>query len=271
MGIVGGMGPAASIRLEELIYQKDAERIELHGCDGFLTDSWHTPFLMYNNPRIPNCCRAACGLGPSPMQALVDSTAALQRAGADAVTFCCTTAYAWKDQVARQVPGILILDLLQIVAQKVASARHHRVGLLDVDGTHCAGRFLQALRRYDLQVVLPTPREQAQLMEAVADLKLGVDPYDGPVDTLVDIIEHMMERERVTAIVLGCTEIAASLGCTNDKPQQMEYFDSLDILANEIVLRTNNHDFVSSTDGNEKINNTMVPSEMNKERMLECA
>lgn len=239
IGVVGGIGPSASLRLEEIINQKDNLRLRQQASKqklGFLADSFHTPLLVYNNPQIPNNNRAALGLGPSPVPALVDSCRALQKAGADTVAFCCTTAYAFEPEIAQQ-PGVPpILDLLQLIAQTVEKDGHTKVGLLDVDGTLVSGKFQRRLEDHSIEVVLPKPEEQEQIMEVVSDLKIG------SMDTvvkLIDIIQLLVDQEGVSAVILGCTELATAVGYlpVSSLPD-IEYYDSLSILADEIIRRS---------------------------------
>mmetsp|Transcript_62782 Transcript_62782/g.93351 ORF Transcript_62782/g.93351 Transcript_62782/m.93351 type:complete len:319 (+) Transcript_62782:196-1152(+) len=228
VGVVGGIGPAASVRLQDIIVKKDSLRCKNKGFtreNGFLADSHHTPLLVFNNPQIPNNNRGALGIGPSPVDALVDSASALQRAGADAVAFACTTAYTWKDIVSAR-SGVHILDLLQLVAKKVVMSGCKRVGLLDVDGTHASGRFKACLEEHGIEVVLPWKSEQKMIMNVVADIKMGVSAADGPLETLVEIVTQLVKRDGVSAVILGCTEVSSALGTATNRPD-ITYFDSL--------------------------------------------
>uniref|UniRef100_A0A7S4QP64 Aspartate racemase n=2 Tax=Ditylum brightwellii TaxID=49249 RepID=A0A7S4QP64_9STRA len=238
VGVVGGIGPAASVRLQQLVVSKDSRRCQKKGFtreNGFLADSYHTPLLVFNNPQIPNNNRGALGLGPLPVDALTDTTLALSKAGAGAVAFACTTAYNWKDDVSRR-SGVDIIDLLELVAQKVASDGLEQVGLLDVDGTHLSGRFRDCLERNGVKVVLPKENEQKTVMGVVADVKMGVNPADGPVDDLIKVVDQLIERHSIPGVILGCTEIAIALGSAESRPQ-IKYFDSLSLLADEIICR----------------------------------
>jgi len=46
-------------------------------------------------------------------------------------------------------------------------------------------------------------------METVADLKFGVNANDGPLSVLGKITNQLIQRDGVSRIVLGCTEIAS--------------------------------------------------------------
>jgi len=243
VGIIGGIGPAASIRFQERVLEKDRlKRLEkandycIGETCGFLADADYTPYLLYHNPRIPNNNLAVLGQGPTSVHALVDSAKALQRAGADEVAFCCTTAYHWKTAV-EQYANIPVLDLLDQVAIKVADQGYTRVGLMDVDGTIKSGAFQKALRRRELEVVLPDAEDQQVLMTAVASLKShGFSGNYAQIAKLHEVASHLAANEgkKVSAIILGCTEIAAALGGSGDE-HEVDFIDTLDVLADCIV------------------------------------
>ena len=256
VGIVGGIGPAASIRLQQLVLERDQHQyIQQHDGNinpqpsGFLVDSLHTPYILYNNPRIPNCNLGALGLGPSPVPALIETCLALERAGATELVFCCTTAYSWLEQVQQSVKSIPIVNLLDIIASEVEHQGHTCVGLLDVDGTLAAGRFQAVLQNnHNLHAVLPTKKEQRIIMKAVSTLKSGNDLSWRLVKKLLRIVDHL-QRRGATAVILGCTEISTALAPLlatnilrdNHSSQHdleingtLECFDSLSIMAGEI-------------------------------------
>ena len=256
VGIVGGIGPAASIRLQQLVLERDQHQyIQQHDGNinpqpsGFLVDSLHTPYILYNNPLIPNCNLGALGLGPSPVPALIETCLALERAGATELVFCCTTAYLWLEQVQDSIKSIPIVNLLDLIASQVEHQGHTCVGLLDVDGTLAAGCFQAVLQEdHHLHVVLPTKKEQRMIMKAVSTLKADNELSSRLVQKLLRIVQHM-QRRGATAIILGCTEISTALAPIlatnvlrdNHSSQHdleingtLKCFDSLSILADEI-------------------------------------
>ena len=255
VGIVGGIGPAASIRLQQLVLERDRHQYIHHNGNinpqpsGFLVDSLHTPYILYNNPLIPNCNLGALGLGPSPVPALIETCLALERAGATELVFCCTTAYLWLEQVQDSIKSIPIVNLLDLIASQVEHQGHTCVGLLDVDGTLAAGCFQAVLQEdHHLHVVLPTKKEQRMIMKAVSTLKADNELSSRLVQKLLRIVQHM-QRRGATAIILGCTEISTALAPIlatnvlrdNHSSQHdleingtLKCFDSLSILADEI-------------------------------------
>lgn len=240
VGVIGGIGPAADVRFQELVLEKDRRRRRENQLycvgtpSGFLADADYTPYLLYHNPKIPNNNLAVLHQGPTSLYALIDSAQALHNAGATEIAFCCTTAYHWKDAVEQSV-GIPVLDLLDQVAIRVAHRGYTRVGLLDVDGTIQSGSFTRALEKYGIDVVLPDPKDQQEIMQAVAGIKSDglVDSY-GSIERLRMVAQHLVTDKHVPAIILGCTEIAAALD-PSSQDFHVDIIDTLDVLADCIV------------------------------------
>ena len=244
VGIIGGIGPMAGVRLQQLVIEETATALEAVPSEGppdFATaDARHAALLTYTNPRIPNNNRAALGIGPRSAPALIDTGRALKRSGATHLAFACSTAYAFGPEVAAGV-GLPLLDMLSLVADKCEQLGHRTVGLLDVDGTHAAGAFRRALMARGVEVVVPTPEDQARAMAVVANVKARGVPSAADRVELRGVADRMSQRldgTGVDAIVLGCTEMALAWEATAteaDDSSQTRCIDSSRVLAEAIA------------------------------------
>ena len=88
-GIVGGMGPLATIELMRLVMEETPAT-----CD-----QEHIPLLVYSNPQVPDRTKAILGEGESPVRALIKSSQVLERAGATFLAFSCNTAHYFLPEV----------------------------------------------------------------------------------------------------------------------------------------------------------------------------
>ena len=238
VGVIGGIGPIADARLSQLILELDIERcanrtvlLSDHDDTGFYADSCHTRYLLYSNPKIPNNNLANLGTGPLSVDALVDSAKVLQKAGATTIAFGCTAAYTWMNEVTNRT-GIPIIDLLNATAAAVAKEGHTNIGLLEVDGTIRAGRFARAFNRYGIDASLPNDNDQAVVMRSVSAIKSGQN-VERAIAELSEVMRSIVDDHNVTAIVLGCTDIAAALG--TQRHYGVPIFDTLRVLAKEII------------------------------------
>ena len=89
VGILGGMGPAATVDLvSKILAATDAAR-----------DQDHLHLIVDCNPKVPNRNEAVDGTGPSPAPALVAMARRLEAAGADFLVMACNTAHAWEAEI----------------------------------------------------------------------------------------------------------------------------------------------------------------------------
>ena len=275
VGIIGGIGPLADVRLAQLIVELDNKRClassassATHGSkdrpypivSGFTSDACHTPYLLYSNPRyIPNNNLSNLGLGPSSVDALVDSAHVLAAAGANVIGMACTAAHTWREEVERRLNSgsamvanngeeseIDVLDLLELTAAAVSKDGHSLAGLVEVDGTRFAGLFEGAMRRHGIEPILPDADDQMKIMEIVSSIKQGGGDIEALRHGINEVVENLARKNNeITAVVFGCTDVAAIMGGhekRNEKEkadQHMQFYDTLQVLAEEIIRISN--------------------------------
>lgn len=219
IGIVGGMGPEATLRLFELLIAATPAR----------RDQDHLRILIDSNPKIPDRTAAVLGEGSDPLPALFASAVLLQRAGADFLLIPCNTAHHWLPELQEKLE-IPILDMVRETVAAVAARtpRLERVGLLATTGTVRTGLYPRALTGAGIAVVETTPREQESVMRVIYGIKAGNRAVGSD---LVQVGRNLIERG-AQGLILGCTELSlvpemTELGCP--------LFDPLAILARRAV------------------------------------
>ena len=89
IGIIGGMGPLATIDLYHRIVELTPAR----------SDAEHIPTVIDSNTRIPDRTASILAGGESPVKELVRSAKRLEAAGADILLIACNTAHYYYDEV----------------------------------------------------------------------------------------------------------------------------------------------------------------------------
>lgn len=200
LGIIGGMGPQATVDLFARIVAATPAR----------RDQEHLHILIDNDPSIPDRTAAIAGRGPSPLPQLIAAGRRLVEAGAEFLAMPCNTAHHWHGELAAAV-GAPVLHMLNLAAEE-GRARWPRAavyGLLATTGTVESGLYQKAFAAHKLEMLIPTPDEQETLvMEAIygpEGVKAGTT---GPAPRgRADLaIEALVERG-AEVVVLGCTEL----------------------------------------------------------------
>jgi len=219
IGIIGGMGPEATLELFHRIL----------ACTPAQRDQDHYRILIDNNPKIPDRTAAILGHGADPLSALLASARTLQQAGASFLVMPCNTAHHWLPALRRSI-SIPILDMVNETAKHVLNHRPplKTIGLLATTGTLKVELYQKALEEKGLTSLVPRPDEQSSVMEAIYRIKAG----DYAAKDAVLHIAQQLIRRGAAGLVLGCTELSLiakeeAVGCP--------LFDPLSILAREAV------------------------------------
>ncbi|MEM3486425.1 MAG: amino acid racemase [Candidatus Methanomethyliaceae archaeon] len=218
VGIIGGMGPEATVELfRRIVRYTPAQR-----------DQDHLHILIDNNPKIPDRTKAILGEGPSPLPALISSARRLQQLGADFLVIPCNTAHYWLPQLCSYI-DVPILDMVQETTNMVASAGFRKVGLLATTGTVYSGVYHKAAQDAGIVLLTPSTESQQVIMHAIYSIKAGnYEVYDNIIYVIYELLTQKAE-----AVILGCTELSILLA--NIKNVNCPLFDALDILAQKVV------------------------------------
>ena len=226
IGILGGMGPQATLSLMQRILELTPAR----------EDAGHVPLLVCNDPRIPDRTAAIRGEGPSPLPALIEAARRLQAGGVDVIAMPCNTAHYVLPSL-RAAVDVPFLDLIDEVSlaltQTVASGA--AVGILATDGAIEAGIYRRGLAAHGLRALDPTPEDQRRVMETIYGPRGVKGGCLAPeqAETLREVI-HNLEDRGAQAVVAGCTEIPVVLD--RFKPAlNLPVICSIDTLARAII------------------------------------
>jgi len=192
VGVVGGMGPAATIEfLARLVRATPATR-----------DEDHLHILVDDDPRIPSRTAALLSDGPSPAPRLCTIARGLEQAGAEFLVMPCNTAHAYIREM-RSAVEIPILDIRVETAARVSAGP---VGLLATEAAARIGLFDEAFRARGFDIVCPSPDDQHEVTALIAAVKAG-EPLGALRRRLRGVVARLVSNGART-LVVGCTEIS---------------------------------------------------------------
>jgi aspartate racemase len=196
VGIVGGMGPEATVDLYR-------EIIRLTPARG---DQEHIPVLIYSNPQIPDRTKAILEGGADPMPYLVHTARVLERAGAGILVVPCNAAHYFLPRVQERV-GIKIMNMIEETCRAFQSRipGGKTVGLLAATGTVRSGIYTKVFAAAGVKVISPTDEDQARVHGGIHCVKAG-DMGPAVHETFESIGGRLIESG-AQSVILGCTEI----------------------------------------------------------------
>ena len=148
IGIIGGMGPRATVDLfSKIVHFTHAEQ-----------DADHLHVLIDDDPSIPSRMDAILRGGPDPAPAMCAAAKRLEAAGADFLIIGCNTAHYYYPAVHAAVK-IPVLNLLDITAEEARQKGMQKVGLLATDAVLDLRLYEEALLSRGVEVVKPDPAD----------------------------------------------------------------------------------------------------------------
>lgn len=215
LGIVGGLGPMATVYFYELITTHTRAD----------SDQEHLDLLISSRASTPD--RTGFILGRSqdnPLPVMADAAMRLERAGASVLVIPCNTAHFFYEGVQAAVS----IPVLNILERNAAFCRHvgaSRVGVLATEGTVSTGIYRDMLASYGMECLTPDKDGQAVVSRVIYDeIKSGKEP---DVAAFLRVADDLFSRgcER---IILGCTELSLLKKNYLTDPR---FVDSMEVLA----------------------------------------
>ena len=224
IGIMGGMGPAATVDLmDRIISMTDAA-----------SDQEHIPMIVDNDTRIPDRTGAILGLCESPVPEMLASAKRLEAAGADFIIIACNTAHYFVPEIKDKI-GIPILEMPAETAKLLKQRGVKRAAVLATDGTLKSGVYGRTLERLGIEAMYPDEEQQKLVMSLIYDfIKKGVtDAEQLPCKEVKDLVEGL-GRQGAEALLLACTELPIAfsiMGLRSDA-----FVDPTAVLARSAVI-----------------------------------
>ena len=221
LGIIGGMGPMATVQLFHRIVSMTRSE----------TDMGHLHILIDNNTKIPDRTDAILHEGDNPVPEMVRSALCLEQSGAEILIMSCNTAHYFYPEICRFV-HVPFLNMIWETAKETKRQGFCRAGLLATDGTIRTGIYEREFKRYGLELILPDAPEQKEVMNLIYQgVKSGTDEwYTAPVER---IVEHMKENGAQT-VILGCTELPLAFSEYHIH-SRLPVIDPMEILAKQAI------------------------------------
>lgn len=223
LGIIGGLGPAATIYFMDLITQMtDAT------CD-----QEHLEMLVHSMPSIPD--RTAYLLGKSPRSPLPEMISVGQKlvcSGADVIAIPCMTAHAFHDDLQKQIDAP-ILNGIRLTAQALKEAGVSKAGIMATDGTIQTQLFQVELEICGITPVIPSDEGQKRVMSLIYDdIKTSKEADINKFNR----VKYELFDKGAQCIILGCTELSL---LKRDFDIGKGFADAMEILAYHSITKCN--------------------------------
>jgi len=223
LGILGGMGPAASAEyVVRLIQQTPAT------CD-----QDHIPFVLWSDPTVPDRSTSLLNKDDKPLPYLLAGIKGLFSAGCNLIVIPCNTAHFWYSELVRQNPRVTIIHIVDSVADALRDVDviNSTVGLMGTQATIELGLYQYKLNKQGWDCIVPTKEEMDTLVQPAIDLVKAGDMIKSHA-MLMSVVDSLITRG-ATAVVLGCTEIP--LAVRESQQGNIPLINSIDSLVKSAI------------------------------------
>lgn len=220
IGIIGGMGPEATVLLMSRIIAATPAHDDID----------HVPMFVDNNPQVPSRIKALIdGGGEDPGPVIAAMARGLQAAGAEALAMPCNTAHHYADHI-RAATTIPFIDMVKLAVEKVSASTRPgaRIGMLASPAVRIAGVFSRPFcetGRVPLYLA-----DDAPLLSLIRHIKTHGADLDARARMAA--ISRAFLAEGADLLLVSCSEL--SLVCDAVVPD-ISTIDTIDLLSEACI------------------------------------
>ncbi len=195
LGILGGLGPAASCYLYQMLIDHTPAT-----CD-----QDHIDIVISSRASTPD--RTAFIMGKSkddPFAVMEQDGFSLVHYGATVLAIPCNTAHYFYDRLAEALP-VPVLNMPRLTVADAKAAGCTKLGILATDGTLAAETYQLACQAQGIDWAVPSEEHQQEVMSVIYDdIKQGKRADMAKFGAAV----HDLKKQGCDMAVLGCTELS---------------------------------------------------------------
>lgn len=214
IGIIGGLGPLATVKFMELLNEKlgnNNQEIEM---------------VVINDPTTPD--RTAYildNLKDNPINNILDMVKKLELFDVSIIVMPCNTASYFYKEIDNNT-SIPFINIVKETVNHLSDKNIKKIGLLATEGTIKSGIYKELLTEMKIDCITPNSEEQKIISSIIYDeVKSGKKVN---LNNFYKVVNHLQEQG-CEYIVLGCTELSALKKIENLTDEFL--IDAMEILA----------------------------------------
>ena len=219
LGILGGMGPAASNEfVTRLVAKTPATK-----------DQDHIPFVLWSDSTVPDRSTSMLNKDDKPLPYLLAGIQGLKIAGCTTIVIPCNTAHFWFSHLEKIAAwNAKIIHIVDSVTEALRdiNVTNDKIGIIGTKATIEYGLYQYKLNKLGWDCITPTKEQMDTLVNPAINL-IKASNMDQAHEMLMTVIHSLIDKG-AKAVVLGCTEIPLSI--KEDTVQDIPIINSIDSL-----------------------------------------
>lgn len=225
VGIIGGVGPSATVDLYRLIISHTPAK----------KDQEHLRVIIDSNTQIPDRTKALLFGGESPLDEMRTSIKVLESSGVEKISCPCNTAHVFLRKIKNEI-SVPFIDMIEETMKFLKEKGIKKAGLLSTSGTVDANIYQETGEKYGIKIIAPSENGIKKEMEAIygeKGIKAGIEFEKSTCNKslFLKVLEEFREKE-IEIAIMGCTEIPL---CLEQSDTDFFLVNPTEILAKAIV------------------------------------
>lgn len=218
IGIIGGLGPLATVKFMELLNEKlvnTKEEVELVVINDPTTPD-RTEYILDNNK-------------PNPISNILEMVKKLEIANSSIIVMPCNTASYFYKEINSNT-NIHFINIVKETVNYLNERNIKKIGLLATEGTIKSEIYKTLLNEVGIECLIPNNEEQKIISSIIYDGIKSGKKID--LNNFYKVANHLL-NEGAEYIILGCTELSALRQLENLQDKYL--IDAMQILANNTI------------------------------------
>ena len=224
-GIIGGIGPEATVEYYHLINEKYRDNI---------TDGSYPEILIHSI----DMTRMIGYLGKNDMEGLVTYLGAavnsLTAAGADFALLASNTPHVVFERLAEEA-SIPMISIVEATRDEVRKRGLKKPGLLGTRFTMTGGFYQEVFSQSTLDISIPVETERDFIHDKIFSELVFANIKSETKDEFIRIIKRMQKDDGIDSIILGCTELPLILFPEDSAAIGIPFLNTTEIHVDRIV------------------------------------
>lgn len=226
IGIIGGMGPSASVYMYKTLIDLAISEFNAVNNEDF------PEIILYSVP-VPDFI-SSDGKKSQALSMLKKTAKDLNKMNILCLSVTCNTAHILIDQLQR-VSNTPFISMIEAVVNAVLKNRLDKIGLLATPSTLHSNMYQSAFSKHGIKVLAPADKEFLRLENIIRNVIKGSSNKADQKELIR--LATILKKDGAEGIVLGCTELPLVFP---DK-YSIPIYNSVEILSRELLKKYYNN------------------------------
>lgn len=215
IGIIGGLGPLATVKFLEIL-DENIDKISNKEIE----------IVVINDPTTPDRTEFILDkCKPNPLNNILKMVEKLDKNNVDVIVMPCNTASYFYKEI-NNATQTHFINIVYETVKFIEKNNVKKVGLLATEGTIKSGVYKELLDKFNIECLTPNKNEQKIINEIIygcvkQNKKANIEEFYK--------VSNSLQKEGAQIIILGCTELSALKKIENI--DSSIFIDAMDILA----------------------------------------